>query len=67
MNSPANAIGQLPTERSWRGFAHLSMIGFGFGVGKIYDYLEKINPERDLDPIGSARIVGESFIAILLH
>jgi putative membrane protein len=42
----------------------LSMIGFGFGVGKIYDYLEKINPERELDPIGSARIVGESFIAL---
>ena len=42
----------------------LSMIGFGFGIGKIYDYLEKINPERELDPIGSARIVGESFIAL---
>jgi putative membrane protein len=42
----------------------LSLIAFGFSIGKIYDYLEKANPERVLDPINSARIFGEAFIAL---
>ena len=42
----------------------LSLIAFGFSIGKIYDYLEKVNPERVLDPIDSARIFGESFISL---
>ncbi len=42
----------------------LSLIAFGFSIGKIYDYLEKANPERVLDPLNSARIFGEAFIAL---
>ena len=42
----------------------LSLIAFGFSIGKIYDYLEKVNPELMLDPIDSARIFGEAFIAL---
>ena len=42
----------------------LSLIAFGFSIGKIYDYLEKVNPERVIDPIDSARIFGEAFIAL---
>ena len=42
----------------------LSLIAFGFSIGKIYDYLEKTNPERALDPINSARIFGEAFISL---
>ena len=42
----------------------LAMIGFGFGVGKLYDALEKANPERVTDPLHSAQIVGEALIAL---
>ena len=42
----------------------LALIAFGFSIGKISDYLQKINPERVLDPIDSARIFGEAFIVL---
>jgi putative membrane protein len=42
----------------------LAMIGFGFGVGKLYDALEKGNPEKVTDPLHSAQIVGEALIAL---
>ncbi len=42
----------------------LAMIGFGFGVGKLYDALEKANPEQFFDPLHSAQIVGEALIAL---
>jgi putative membrane protein len=42
----------------------LAMIGFGFGVGKLYDALEKANPEQVSDPLHSAQIVGEALIAL---
>jgi putative membrane protein len=42
----------------------LAMIGFGFGVGKLYDALEKANPDQVTDPIHSAYIVGEALIAL---
>ena len=42
----------------------LAMIGFGFGVGKLYDALEKANPEGVFDPLYSAQIVGEALIAL---
>ena len=42
----------------------LSLIAFGFSIGKIFEYLQKINAERVLDPIDSARIFGEAFIAL---
>ena len=42
----------------------LSLIAFGFSIGKIAEYLQKANPDRALDPINSARIFGEAFIAL---
>jgi putative membrane protein len=42
----------------------LSLIAFGFSIGKISEYLKRANPERVLDPINSARIFGEAFIAL---
>jgi putative membrane protein len=42
----------------------LSLIAFGFSIGKIAEYLKKANPDRMLDPIDSARIFGEAFIAL---
>lgn len=42
----------------------LAMIGFGFGVGKLYDALEKTNPGELTDPLHSAYIVGEALIAL---
>jgi len=42
----------------------LSLIAFGFSIGKIAEYLQRANPERVLDPIDSARIFGEAFIAL---
>jgi putative membrane protein len=42
----------------------LAMIGFGFGVGKLYDALEQANPERVTDPLHSAHVVGEALIAL---
>ena len=42
----------------------IAMIGFGFGVGKLYDALEQANAERVTDPLHSAQIVGEAFIAL---
>lgn len=35
----------------------LAMIGFGFGVGKLNEALEKANPERVIDTLHSAQIV----------
>ena len=42
----------------------LAMIGFGFGVGKLYEALEKANPDQVSDPLNSAQIVGEALIAL---
>ena len=42
----------------------LAMIGFGFGVGKLYDALEKGNPGKVTDTLHSAQIVGEALIAL---
>ena len=42
----------------------LAMIGFGFGVGKLYDALEKANPDGISDPLYSAQVVGEALIAL---
>jgi putative membrane protein len=42
----------------------LAMIGFGFGVGKLYQALERNNPEGISDPLHSAEIVGEALIAL---
>jgi putative membrane protein len=42
----------------------LSLIAFGFSIGKIAEYLKKANPERVIDPINSTKIFGEAFIAL---
>ena len=42
----------------------LALIGFGFGIGKVQDYMEKIHPERVYDPIHGARIFGGAFITL---
>ena len=42
----------------------LAMIGFGFGVSKLYDALEKANPDRVKDTLNSAYVVGEALIAL---
>ena len=40
----------------------LSLIGFGFGVGRALEYLEKIGRERD--PFHAAQIFGGGFIIL---
>lgn len=42
----------------------LSLIGFGFSIGKLAEYLQKANPNRILDPINSAQVFGEGFIIL---
>lgn len=42
----------------------LSLIGFGFGIGKFYDYLETAQLHEKLDPTRSTLIFGASFIII---
>ena len=42
----------------------LAMIGFGFGVGKIYEALEQSYPDRVVDTLHSSKIVGEALIAL---
>ncbi len=42
----------------------LSLIGFGFGIGKFYDYLETSQLHEKLDPTRSTLIFGASFITI---
>ncbi len=42
----------------------LSLIGFGFGIGKLHAYLESSGVHNSLDPIRSTLIFGESFIVL---
>ena len=42
----------------------LAMIGFGFGVGKLYEALEQSYPDRVVDTLHSSKIVGEALIAL---
>jgi len=42
----------------------LSLIGFGFGIGKLHAYLETSGVHSHLDPIRSSLIFGESFIVL---
>ena len=42
----------------------IAMIGFGFGVGKITDVLEKNKPTMPDEPIHSGMIFGEAFIIL---
>ena len=42
----------------------LSLIGFGFGIGKFYDYLQTAGLHESLDPIRSTLLFGVSFIVL---
>ena len=42
----------------------LSLIGFGFGIGKFYDYLQTAGLAKSLDPIRSTALVGGCFIVL---
>ena len=42
----------------------LSLIAFGFSIGKIYDYLARVNPDRVIDPLETSTIFGEAFIGL---
>jgi len=41
----------------------LSLIAFGFGIGKFYDFIE-VSGREPLDPVRSTLIVGGSFIVL---
>ena len=42
----------------------LSLIGFGFGIGKVYEYLKSVGIHDTVDPIRSTLIFGSSFIGL---
>ena len=42
----------------------LSLIGFGFGIGKITETLEKTRGIAGVDPYHTAQIFGEAFIGL---
>jgi uncharacterized membrane protein YidH (DUF202 family) len=42
----------------------LSLIGFGFGIGKVYEYLKAAGLHDSVDPIRSTLIFGSSFIIL---
>jgi len=42
----------------------LSLIGFGFGIGKVYECLRSVGTHASVDPIGSTLIFGSSFIGL---
>jgi inner membrane protein YidH len=42
----------------------LSLIGFGFGIGKVYDYLKSAGVHDSVDPIRSTLLVGSSFMGL---
>jgi putative membrane protein len=42
----------------------LSLIGFGFGIGKVYEYLKSVGIHDSVDPIRSTLIFGSSFIGL---
>jgi putative membrane protein len=42
----------------------LSLIGFGFGIGKGFDLLSTTLPEKQLDPLRGGLVVAISFMAL---
>lgn len=42
----------------------LSLVGFGFGIGKLEAYLGAADPHRSIDPIHTTLIFGASFIVV---
>src|ERR1700761_3283910 len=72
-NSPVNVANELAKERNreaadrtlmaWIRTA-LSLIGFGFGIGKLYPYLASAGVHDVHDTVRSSLVFGESFIAL---
>jgi putative membrane protein len=52
-----------PTLMTWIRTS-LSHIGFGFGVGKVYEYLKSLGIHDSVDPIHSTLIFTSSFIGL---
>ena len=42
----------------------LSLISFGFGVGKIFDLLDQAYPEKHLDPLHTGLVVAISLVVL---
>lgn len=42
----------------------LSLIGFGFGISKAFEYLEKAHPDLVIDPIRATSLFGGAFIGL---
>jgi putative membrane protein len=42
----------------------LALIGFGFGINKVYDYVEIVTTGASLDKIKGAVILGGAFMAL---
>jgi putative membrane protein len=42
----------------------LSLIAFGFGIGKAYEYLKSVGMHDSVDPIRSTLIFGSSFMGL---
>jgi putative membrane protein len=71
--APTNTANELARERNraaadrtlmaWIRTA-LSLIGFGFGIGKLHAYLEASGVGTRLDPVHTTLIFGESFIVL---
>lgn len=42
----------------------LSLITFGFGIHRLFDYIERVDASTGVDPMRASRIVGGSLIAL---
>jgi uncharacterized membrane protein YidH (DUF202 family) len=42
----------------------LSLISFGFGIGKFYNYLETAELDKSLDPLHSTQLIGGALIGL---
>ena len=42
----------------------LTLIGFGFGVGKVHQYLQTGFPDMNLDPVKHTRLFGGAFMLL---
>ena len=40
----------------------MTLIGFGFGIGKVHHYLETAFPDMNLNPVKHTRFFGVAFI-----
>lgn len=42
----------------------LTLIGFGFGVGKVHQYIQTAFPDINLDPVKHTRLFGAAFMLL---